>query len=119
MSFFVTWFITTLATMAAIYIVPGIVAVGGSYMGPIMCSLALALVNALIRPIIEFLSLPVNILTLGLFGLIINAFMLQLAGSISRSVFGAGIEISSFGSAFVGALIISIASAILGVVIGA
>jgi putative membrane protein len=119
MDFLGTWLITTLATMAAIYLVPGIETVGGTYLGPIMTALALALVNALIKPIMQILSLPITIMTLGLFALVINALMLELAASLSRNVFGAGIEISSFGSAFVGAIVISIVSAVLGVVFSA
>lgn len=119
MSFILTWISTTIATMAAIYIVPGLTAVGGSYVGPIMGALALALVNALVKPVMQMLSLPITILTLGIFLLVINALMLQLAGWLSVNVFGAGIEVSSFGSAFFGAIIISIVSALIGSLIGA
>jgi putative membrane protein len=118
MGFIGTWFITTIATMVAIAVVPGIEAVGGSWLGPIMCALALSLVNALIKPIAQLISLPITILTLGIFYLVVNALMLELASYLSRNVFGAGISISSFGAAFLGALIISIVSAIVGAVTG-
>ncbi len=118
MEFMGTWLATTIATAVAIALVPGISAVGGSYMGPIMCALALALVNAIVKPVIEVLSLPLTIVSLGLFLLVINAFMLQLAGSLSVDLFGSGIEISSFGAAIAGSIIISITSMIIGPVIG-
>ena len=118
MEFLITWLVTSIATAAAIALVPGIAAVGGSYMGPIMCALVLALVNAIVKPVIEFLSLPLTILTLGVFYLVINALMLELAGSLSLSLFGSGIQIDGFGSAFLGAIVISIASMIVGSVIG-
>lgn len=118
MEFFVTWIVTSLATMVAIAIVPGITAVGGSYAGPIMLALSLALVNAIVKPVAEFLSFPVTFLTLGLFRLVINALMLELASSLSVNVFGSGIQIDSFGSAFLGAIVITLASGIIGSVIG-
>lgn len=118
MGFFATWLVTSIATAAAIALVPGISAVGGSYMGPIMCALVLALVNAIIKPVVEFLSLPLTILTLGVFYLVVNALMLELAGSISVGLFGSGIQIDSFGAAFIGSIVISIASMIVGSVIG-
>jgi putative membrane protein len=118
MEFLLNWIATTLATMAAIYLVPGINAVGGNYLGPIMAALSLALVNALVKPVMQFFSLPLTVVTLGLFLLVINALMLMLAAWFSTNVIGAGIEIENFGSAFIGAIIISIVSALVGSVIG-
>ena len=118
MSFLGTWFVTAIATMAAIALVPGIEAVGGSWMGPAMCALMLALVNATVKPVATFFSLPLNFLTLGLFSLVINALMLELASYLSRNVFHAGVTISSFGAAFVGAIVISIVSSIVSGVMG-
>ena len=118
MEFLGSWFVTTIATMAAIAVVPGIEATGGSWMGPIMCALALSLVNVLIKPLAQIISLPITILTLGIFYLVVNALMLELASYLSLHVFGAGITISSFGEAFLGALIISIVSAIISAVTG-
>lgn len=110
MEFLGTWLVTTLATMIAITVVPGIQTVGGSYAGPILCALSLAIVNAFVKPLAQFLSLPLTVLTLGIFYLIVNALMLLLASKISVGIFGSGISISSFGAAFLGAIIISIAT---------
>ncbi len=118
MGFFATWIVTTIATAAAIALVPGISAVGGSLLGPAVCALTLALVNAIIKPVIELLSLPLTIVTLGLFYLIINAFMLEIAGSLSVSLFGSGIAIDGFGSAFIGSIVISLASMLIAPVFG-
>ena len=117
MEFLGTWLVTSIATAVAIALVPGIRAVGGSYLGPIMCALALALVNAILKPVVEVLSLPLTIVTLGIFYLVINAMMLNLASSLSLSLFGSGIEIDSFGAAFIGAIVISIASMVIGPII--
>lgn len=118
MEFIGSWLITSMACMAAITLVPGIQAVGGSYAGPIMCALALALVNAIIKPIVEVLSLPLTVVTLGFFYLVVNALMLELAGSLSVGVFGSGISISSFSAAFMGSIVISLTSMVLSAVTG-
>ncbi|HEY6072996.1 MAG TPA: phage holin family protein, partial [Anaerolineales bacterium] len=65
-------------------------------------------VNAFIRPIILFLTLPVNIVTLGLFTLIVNTLMLYIVAWITPSL-----QISGFGAAFIGALLIAIISTLL------
>ena len=117
MEFLGTWLVTSIATAAAIALVPGIRAVGGSYLGPMMCALALALVNAIVKPVVEVLSLPLTIVTLGIFYLVINAMMLNLASGLSVSLFGSGIEIDSFGAAMMGAIVISLASMIIGPII--
>lgn len=118
MEFLGTWLVTSIATCAAIALVPGISAVGGSYLGPIMCALALALVNAIVKPVVQLLSLPLTIVTLGIFYLVVNALMLQLASRLSIDLFGSGITIDSFGAAFMGAIVISIASMVIGPIIG-
>ncbi|MCI1997485.1 MAG: phage holin family protein [Olsenella sp.] len=114
MRFIGRWLITTIAIMFAIAFVPGIQVVGGEYMGPIMAALALALVNSTVKPIMRVLSLPVTILSLGLFSLVLNALMLELASYLALNIFNAGIVLSGFGAAFWGAIIISIVSSLLG-----
>jgi putative membrane protein len=70
------------------------------------------LVNAVIRPILILLSLPLEILTLGLFIFVINAFMLLLTSWIAQAV-GVGFRVDKFLAALLGALIISIVSFVL------
>ncbi|MEE1043891.1 MAG: phage holin family protein [Olegusella sp.] len=118
MHFLLIWLATSIATLAATAIIPGIEAVGGDYMGPIMCALMLALVNASIKPIMKILSLPITILTLGIFSLVINALMLELASWLSVGLFDAGIEVAGFGSAFFGAIIISVVYAVVSKALG-
>jgi len=83
------------------YLVPGVKFSG--FWAALITSLVLGLLNALIRPLIILLTLPVNFLTLGLFTLIINAFLFWLASTIVK-----GFEISGFWPAFIGALVYSI-----------
>jgi putative membrane protein len=70
----------------------------------------LSIVNAVIRPVVLVLTLPINLLTLGLFTLVINAAMLQLV-----SVVVPGLQIDGFRAAFFGALLISVISWLLNI----
>jgi len=65
----------------------------------------LGIVNALIRPLLVFLTLPITILTLGLFLLVINALLLKLAAALVP-----GFRVRGFGAAFLGALLLSVFS---------
>lgn len=118
MGFMGSWFVTSVACAAAIWLVPGIQSVGGSWAGPIFCALALAFVNAIIKPVAQFFAFPLTLLTLGIFQLVINAFMLELASSLSRNVFHAGIYIESFGAAVMGAIVMSLAGMLVSGVTG-
>lgn len=77
----------------------------GGWWSAIVTVIVLGIVNALIRPLILILTLPVNILTLGLFTFVINALMFWFASSIVK-----GFEVVGFWPAFWGALLFSIAS---------
>ena len=116
MRFILTWLTTAIAVSVAIWIVPGIGVIGDIYVSTLSTALALAFLNALIKPVVQFFALPIPCLTLGLFSLVINASMLELASYLSRAIFNSGIYIMSFGSALVGAIIISIVTALLGIV---
>jgi putative membrane protein len=71
----------------------------------LLAALVLGLVNAILRPVLLFLTLPITLVTLGLFIFVLNAFCLWLT---SRLV--PGFDVHGFGAAFVGALVISIVS---------
>ncbi len=113
MRFIARWIACAVATMVAVALVPGIEAVGGTYAGPIMFALALALVNATLKPITRALSLPLTLITFGLFLIVVNALMLEVASWLSRNIFHAGISIDSFGAALIGSIVISIVMAIM------
>ena len=113
MTFVATWLVTTVATLVTCTLIPGMTIVGGSWAGSILFSLVLAAVNTGIKPIIKLLSLPINVLTLGIFSLFINAFMLELASFISRNLLHAGVAIDSLGTAILGSIVISIVSSIV------
>ncbi len=93
------WFISAATLLLVAYLVPGF-HVSGWY-AAFIAALVLGLVNALIRPIILLLTLPVNILTLGLFTFVVNAFMLYLVSTVVK-----GFEVNGFRPAFWGALVL-------------
>lgn len=108
MRFFIRLFINAAALMAISYTIDGI-SIEGPY-AAIIAAIILGLVNAVLRPLVLLLSLPVTILTLGLFTLVVNAFLFWFVSTIVK-----GFEVSGFVSAFVGALIVSIVSFATGV----
>jgi putative membrane protein len=97
------WFINALLLMLIPYIVPGVEV--ASFFTALVVAVVLAAVNAIIRPLVIILTLPINILTLGLFTLVINAFMFYLVSAVVK-----GFTISNFWAAFFAALIYSIFS---------
>lgn len=100
------WLITTVAVLVATQIVPRIRY--ESWQGLLVATLVLGLLNAFIRPVLMVLSLPLILLTLGLFIVIINAVLLYLVGHVINDF-----HVDSFGAAFWGALVISIVTLIL------
>ena len=112
--FLQSWAINTLAVLVAVYVVPGIRFKDDSLWTPFVTSLVLGILNAFIRPVLMFLALPLLIFTLGLFTLVINAFLLYIVSFLLNRYF----EVDSFGSAFLGALVISIVSMLLNLLTG-
>ena len=120
MSFIIRWIVTAIAVGAAVWLVPGIEAVGAheAWVAVAIVGLVLSLINMGVKPIIQFFSLPITCLTLGIFYLVINTAMLYLAAWITTSLFELGIFIESFGSAFVANVVISIVSGIANAIVG-
>lgn len=107
------WAITSLSLFVAAWLIPGIrVEQQGWTVFAIMAAI-LGLVNAIVRPVLNLLSCPLIILTLGLFILVINGITLYMASSIAVHWFHVGFYVDSFGAAFLGALIVSIVSVLL------
>jgi putative membrane protein len=104
------WLINGVALYVAVRLVPGIHA--QDEVAIIWVALILGLVNALIRPIVAFLTCPLIILSLGLFTLVINTFMLGFSGWLAERL-GIGFTIDGFWPAFFGALVVSLVSMVL------
>lgn len=92
------WLLNTLVLLLVSFIVPGVEF--SSLWSALVTSVIFGLINALIRPILILLTLPINILSLGLFTLVINTLMFWLASNIVK-----GFEIQNFAAAFWGALV--------------
>lgn len=97
------WLALALLIMFVGWIIPGITI--SSFVTALIASAVIALVNLVIKPILVFLTLPINILTLGLFILVINALLFMFVAYLVP-----GVEIDGFWSAFWGAVILSILS---------
>lgn len=109
-----SWLINTFAVVVAVYIVPGIHFNAQGILPPFLAALVLGVLNAFLRPVMMFLAWPLLLFTLGLFMLVINALVLYTVGLVLGQYF----EVDGFGSALLGALIISIVSTVLNVVTG-
>ena len=100
------WIISTVAAALAANIVDGIEY--KTFVDLVLATLLLGILNVFVRPILMLFSLPLLIVTLGLFTFVINALLLYFVGYLL-----AGFEVRSFGAAFWGALVITIVSLIL------
>jgi putative membrane protein len=106
--------INAIALYLAVLILPGIDLRDNSYISIIWLALIFGLVNALVRPLLQFLTCGLILLTLGLFTLVINAFMFYLTALIGQS-FHIGLLINDpvWWNSFLGALVVSIVSIIM------
>jgi putative membrane protein len=98
--------INTLSLLAIAYLLQGIHI--QSFWSALVMAIVLAVVNTVIRPLALLITIPVNILTLGLFTFVVNAAMLKLAGAVVK-----GVRIDSWGTAIVGAILLSVISGVL------
>jgi putative membrane protein len=113
----ISWIINGLALAAAAYLVSGITVVGEpTWLTVAVMAIIFGLANALIRPLLKLLTCPLIILTLGLFTLVINGLMLWLSSWIA-TLFGVGFEVDGFWAAFLGALVISVVSFFLNLIL--
>ncbi|WP_276496131.1 phage holin family protein [Pontibacter litorisediminis] len=106
MGFVIKLLLTGAAAMVASYILPGVYIDG--FLTALILALVLAVLNAIVKPILIFLTIPVTILTLGLFLLVINAVIILMADWLV-----AGFDVSGFFSALLFSLVLAIITAIL------
>lgn len=111
-AFLIRWAINTLALYAAIIIVPGIHAESKSWFALLILGLIFGLLNAILRPILKLLTCPLIFLTLGFFVLIVNTILFILTGLLG-SQFHIGFTVHNFWAAFLGALVTSVVSFVL------
>jgi putative membrane protein len=111
--FILRWAINAIALYLAVLILPGI-DLRSDLVSILWLALIFGLVNALFRPLIQILTCPLIILTLGLFTLVINTFLFWLTSIIGNS-FGFGLTISDpvWWNAFLGGLVVSMVSVVM------
>jgi putative membrane protein len=107
MRFLLHWLVVAAALWVATYLLPGVrVSSTGTLL---LAALVLGLVNALVRPVLFIVTLPITVITLGLFYLVVNGLAFGLAAALVP-----GFTVRSFGSAVLGALVVSVVSWLLG-----
>ena len=111
--FLVSWINNTVAVFLTCLILRNHISYGGPLANLLIASFLLGILNAFVRPILMFIALPFVILTLGLFTFVINALLLCFLGVLLPFF-----HVDTFGYAFLGALLISIISAILNLLTG-
>ncbi len=95
------WLINALGLMAVAYLYPGVHVDG--FVAALVAALVLGLINAVIRPVLILLTLPINILTLGLFTFVINALLFWLVAEVLR-----GFTVEGFVAALIGSILYSL-----------
>ncbi len=105
-SLIVSWVLNALALYIVAKILPGIHLL--DFGSALIAVIVIGLVNALIKPLLFLLTLPVTIITFGLFALVLNALMLMLASALTP-----GFKIDGFGTALLGSILLSIVTTIL------
>ena len=106
-----SWIFTSVGVLAAAQIVPGLECEGWGTL--LITALVLGVFNAFLKPVLFLLTLPLQLLTLGLFTLVINALLLMLTDVLVKAFHVAG-----FWPAFFGGLVISVVSGFLGLMFG-
>jgi putative membrane protein len=105
--FLIHWVITGLALWVASFILPGVTVEGWATLA--VAAIVLGLVNAVVRPILTLLTLPITVLTLGLFYLVVNGLAFAFAALLVP-----GFGVAGFGWAILGALVVSLVSWFVG-----
>ena len=111
--FLLRWLINSLAVWAAVSLVDGI-NWENDWVAVLALGLILTFVNGIVRPLAKFVGCLPIILTLGLFTLVINAFLFWLTGWIGTA-FGVGFTVDGFWPAFLGGLVVSLVGIIMGI----
>ncbi|BCS52501.1 phage holin family protein [Geobacter sp. SVR] len=101
MRFLVSWLVSAIAIIITAYLLPGVRLSG--FMAALIAALVLGLANTFIKPVLLLLTLPINILTLGLFTLVINALLVMLTGAVVS-----GFTVAGFWWALLFGLVLSV-----------
>jgi len=97
----INWVLSAASLLLVAYVVPGFEVSG--FLAALLAAIVVGLVNSTLGAILKFVTFPLIILTLGIFWLVINAVMLELASWLSP-----GFEVHGFGAAFLGAIVLAL-----------
>lgn len=106
MSLVINWLINAAALYVTARLVPGIVVTG--VVSLLLAALVIGFINAVVRPFLLLLTLPITIITLGLFYFVLNGLLLWLAAGLTP-----GFRLDGFAAAFIGALVMSVVATLL------
>ena len=109
-SFLLTWLITAVSLIITANLVSGFVV--KSFIAALIAAVIIGLVNAIIKPILVVLTLPITIVTLGLFLFVVNAITIWIAGSITP-----GFHVAGFVPALIGSIVLTIVASVLNFVV--
>jgi len=102
------WLVSAIAILIAAYLVPGVQV---TLVGALVLAIVLGIINVFFKPIIHLLTLPINIVTLGIFSLIVNALLIMLAAMLVP-----GFHVNGFWAAFFFSIVVSLVTAFFGVI---
>jgi putative membrane protein len=106
MSLIINWFLSAIALYIVAHVVPGVMI--ADFGTALVAAIIVGLLNAIVKPILVVLTLPINFLTLGLFTFIINALVFMLAGSITPNF-----QVDGLGAGLIGSLLLTLISTVL------
>jgi putative membrane protein len=114
MKLVIRWAITAVALVAAVWLIPGIrIESQNAWIVVGLVAVILGFVNAIIRPVLMFLSCGCIVLTMGLFMIVVNGLALWLASWISVNLFNVGFYVDGLWPAILGSIVVSIVSFLL------
>ena len=114
MKLVIRWVITAVALVAAVWLIPGIrIESQNAWIVVGLVAVILGFVNAIIRPVLMFLSCGCIVLTMGLFMIVVNGLALWLASWISVNLFNVGFYVDGLWPAILGSIVVSIVSFLL------
>ncbi len=110
MTLLLVWLLNAVALLVVAYLLPGITI--ASFGSALIAALVLGLLNTLVKPVLILLTLPITIVTLGIFLIVLNALLFWFAGSILK-----GFQVNGFWWAVIGALLFSLISGLLSAIV--
>ncbi len=106
-NFLLSWLVSGIVLLGASYVVPGFTVT--TFTAALIAAIVIGAFNGLVRPILLLLTLPLNVLTLGLFTFVINAIGIMVASNLVS-----GFTVASFGTALIAAIVIAIVNTLVG-----